>query len=1061
MLKVKKPPSPQELYKARKQREEEEKDAYLPPGLINHGNTCFMNSTLQGLIATQSLHDLVVLGSTNPHLFDYTGLSILSRRSPLLTNGHGVGGQYEQSWVEGMPLGDRWITVMKRAWAIQDSRKRESMSPKDVLTTIGSKFDQYLDFQQQDAHEFLRHLLDAMRMEEYDIIKKRQPPPPKAKRRHHENHSSEASASSLPPDPNATSNKPLLDEVKLESFVDMLFGGRLASILVCEKCKKISTTYEDFNDLSLSIKPEDYAKERKRDRFKMIAKKLRFKPKELGVGPVPMQRASSVPASPIRRSSDMIPHDDVPVNEGPRRGSFDHPRPENLVSDDEVKKTDFAASVPPLEPPAVFDDDGDGDDEREKEVKVVMEPSKLSAELKYADSRNGVHAHFDEPRVESQKGARKEERDSKEKSKDDAWNKLGRRVSVAMKMGSKNASKRLSRSMDRHRNRDVDAPKEDESLKEPSRPVSRRSTVESGSDIGDQSDANRSRAVSPARSPLTSPPLVPNGNPFEMHRTPSDPVVEKRAKSPRPPKATREEAEYLRKVLADIHPSASSAISLLHQALSNGAGANSSAASFLTKLGYLPGIEECLRLFTAVEVLDGENMVGCHRCWKIANGTYNPRHHASILHEDDENGSEDNGEDSLKVVDFVDIAADSASSSPDLAKLSPASTTAIYATAIPSSVLLSETSSVFSAPATMESISTKVDEMSLLPPPHPDSFGGLPIPSISTTAPESPLVSSIPSGTPTFPPSRPDSSLGASPASSLLPPVTKRRKHKSSKRTDESSDSSDDDFDTDASDASASVYSDASSAASSIASPSVSPRTSLSKLRPERPDIPRTLSTDSTLPTAKPKSSIPRAQQVIPRRMYKRYLVATPPPILVVHLKRFQQASKMPVMSFSAGFRKMDEFVAFPEYLDLSPYLAPRKEDFGLGKASKNKTKRKIGKSKDGKCNYRLYAVVVHIGNMLGGHYIAYTALPSSGPQKIQSPPSSPDLAGLTPTVVPSEPDHRHAEPHCDSNKEKEKEKTLPPPPRQWAYISDTIVRLTTLEEVLKAKAYICMYERV
>lgn len=41
----------------------------------------------------------------------------------------------------------------------------------------------------------------------------------------------------------------------------------------------------------------------------------------------------------------------------------------------------------------------------------------------------------------------------------------------------------------------------------------------------------------------------------------------------------------------------------------------------------------------------------------------------------------------------------------------------------------------------------------------------------------------------------------------------------------------------------------------------------------------------------------------------------------------------------------------------------------------------------------------------------------------------------------------------------------VPDPPstqaRQWAYISDTVVRLTTLEEVLKAKAYICMYERV
>lgn len=85
-----------------------------------------------------------------------------------------------------MPLGDIFTTVMRKAWGIQDAKRRETMSPKwvpaqcsprlcltslyrEVLTTIGRKYDQYLDFRQQDAHEFLRHMLDAMRMEELDV----------------------------------------------------------------------------------------------------------------------------------------------------------------------------------------------------------------------------------------------------------------------------------------------------------------------------------------------------------------------------------------------------------------------------------------------------------------------------------------------------------------------------------------------------------------------------------------------------------------------------------------------------------------------------------------------------------------------------------------------------------------------------------------------------------------------------------------------------------------------------------------------------------------------------
>ena len=91
------------------------------------------------------------------------------------------------------------------------------------------------------------------------------------------------------------------------------------------------------------------------------------------------------------------------------------------------------------------------------------------------------------------------------------------------------------------------------------------------------------------------------------------------------------------------------------------------------------------------------------------------------------------------------------------------------------------------------------------------------------------------------------------------------------------------------------------------------------------------------------------------RLAYKRYFIAMPPPVPVVSLKRFQQMAKTRLISLSHGFKKLDNHVRFPEYLDLTPFLALRKEDYGLEKIRKDG----VDEEKEGEGGGEAYVSVV------------------------------------------------------------------------------------------------------
>ncbi|XP_073660520.1 ubiquitin carboxyl-terminal hydrolase 16 isoform X6 [Tursiops truncatus] len=159
-----------------------------------------------------------------------------------------------------------------------------------------------------------------------------------------------------------------------------------------------------------------------------------------------------------------------------------------------------------------------------------------------------------------------------------------------------------------------------------------------------------------------------------------------------------------------------------------------------------------------------------------------------------------------------------------------------------------------------------------------------------------------------------------------------------------------------------------------------------------------------------PKANIKGEKKHVYTNAKKQMLISLAPPVLTLHLKRFQQAG--------FNLRKVNRHIKFPEILDLAPFCTLKCKNV----AEENK-----------RVLYSLYGVVEHSGTMRSGHYTAYAKARSAN-------------SHLSNLVL-----------HGDILQDFEMDSTK----GQWFHISDTHVQAVPTTKVLNSQAYLLFYERI
>ncbi|NXR09268.1 UBP2 hydrolase, partial [Semnornis frantzii] len=197
-------------------------------GLRNLGNTCFMNSILQCLSNTKELRDYCL---QNQYLRDLNNNSRM--RTALISE---------------------FAKLIQLLWT---SSPNDSVSPSEFKTQIQRYAPRFVGYNQQDAQEFLRFLLDGLHSEVNRVLVR-----PRA---------STDTLDHLPDDEKSRQMWRRYQE-REDSRISDLFVGQLKSSLTCSECGYCSTAFDPFWDLSLPIPKKSYGEVTLMDCLRLFTK---------------------------------------------------------------------------------------------------------------------------------------------------------------------------------------------------------------------------------------------------------------------------------------------------------------------------------------------------------------------------------------------------------------------------------------------------------------------------------------------------------------------------------------------------------------------------------------------------------------------------------------------------------------------------------------------------------------------------------------------------------------------------------------------------------------------